>query len=294
MSDHTDGLSNAAAGAAARVDVDFTELARLAVEVAEKAGAHIRRHTPERVEVAATKSTPTDVVTAMDRDVETLIKGWVQQSRPDDGFFGEESGDHSRGELTWIVDPIDGTVNYLYGIDQYAVSVAVGSRSSDESGWTMLAGAVHHVRAEKTWWAAKGHGAWQDNTRLRIGPPPGLSMSLVGTGFGYDPVRRAHQARVLVEVLPQIRDIRRIGSAALDLCRVAQGQLDALYEQGLGLWDYAAGGLIVEEAGGVVRGLANGAPSPIMVIAGASGTVTALDEILIDAQAGEIPDASPS
>ncbi|GAA2248700.1 inositol monophosphatase family protein [Rarobacter faecitabidus] len=265
---------------------DIEALAALARTVAVRAGDHIRRNSTDAVEVAATKSSQTDVVTAMDREVEGLLREWILAARPDDGFLGEEDGSVAgTSGLTWVLDPIDGTVNYLYGLDSYAVSVAVVSGEPDPLHWTAVAGAVHDVPRERTWWAGLGRGAWYGERRLTIPPAQPLGFALVGTGFGYDERRRRVQAEVLLDVLPRVRDIRRIGSAALDLCRVAAGQLDAMFERGQQPWDHAAGGLVVTEAGGVVVGIDGAAPSADMLIAGPAETVESLRSILAVADA---------
>jgi len=215
--------------------------------------------------VAATKSTETDVVTIMDRRSEELLHRLIQAARPDDGILGEEGADVTgTSGLTWVLDPIDGTVNYLYEIPAYAVSVAVvvGDAHS-QGGWTPVAGAVADPCRRLVHHAGRGTGAWtspEDPTesvapeRLSVSAEDRLARTLLATGFGYAPEVRARQAEVLRRVLPLVRDIRRIGSAALDLVRVAEGSVDAYAETGLNAWDLAAGWLVVEEAGGVVVG----------------------------------------
>jgi myo-inositol-1(or 4)-monophosphatase len=217
---------------------------RLAVEAADLA----RRRRAEGVEVAATKSTGTDVVTATDREVEQLLRDRVGQLRPGDGFLGEEGGsargdDDTEGAVTWVVDPVDGTVNFLYGLPSVAVSVAA------QVGGEVVAGAVVDVFSGTRWTAARGHGATRDGRPLRVRPVPPMGERLVLTGFGYDAGLRALQGRAVAALLPQVRDIRRLGSAALDLCHVAEGAADAYVEEGVHLWDHAAGGLVAAEAG---------------------------------------------
>jgi myo-inositol-1(or 4)-monophosphatase len=248
------------------------ELRETAVAVALAAGELISAGRPDRVEVAATKSSPTDVVTAMDTASEQLLRTELARLRPEDGFLGEEGG-HEPGSsgLTWVVDPIDGTVNYLYGLRSYAVSVAVvrddaaapGARP-DPATWTVLAGAVVDPSQGETWSAARGAGARLTDargTRRLLAPDgPELGQALVATGFGYDAGRRAEQAAVVARLLPRVRDLRRIGTASLDLCSVAAGRVDAYYERGLNPWDFAAGALVAAEAGAVVTDFA-GAPA---------------------------------
>ncbi|MEG3615254.1 inositol monophosphatase family protein [Isoptericola haloaureus] len=235
---------------------EITDLRALARALAVEAGAVVRGGRPDRVEVAATKSTDVDPVTAMDRSVEELLRRRIADRRPDDAILGEE-GDDVAGTsgLTWVLDPIDGTVNYLYGVASYAISVAVVAGEPDPAVWTPLAGAVHSVVDGATWTGARGQGAERDGTPVQVRRPDSLATSLVGTGFGYQAAQRAEQARVLTHVLPQVRDIRRLGSAAVDLCLVAEGRLDLYYERGLNPWDMAAGGLIAAEAGAAVSGL---------------------------------------
>jgi myo-inositol-1(or 4)-monophosphatase len=180
------------------------------------------------------------------------LRDRLAQLRPGEDILGEEEGGSTgRDGLTWVLDPIDGTVNFVYGIENYAVSVAV------QHDGASLAGAVANVPAGLLYSAAVGHGAhvWRDGvaTALRSSAAVELSMSLVGTGFSYAREHRARQAEVLTGLLPAVRDVRRIGSAALDLCMVAAGALDAYYEDGVHLWDWAAGALIAAEAGAAVR-----------------------------------------
>nr|WP_298803292.1 inositol monophosphatase family protein [uncultured Pseudokineococcus sp.] len=247
------------------------ELARivgLAERAARAAGELVHRGRPERLEVMATKSSATDVVTAMDTASEELLVRLLRDERPDDGVLGEEGGaTGGTSGITWVVDPIDGTVNYLYGLPGYAVSVAavVGAGAPDERPdprtWTAVAGCVHDPVSGRTWTATRGGGARLDGAPLAGPADVPLGEALVGTGFGYTPQRRAAQARVLSGVLPHVRDVRRSGVASLDLCSVGSGWLDAYYERGLQPWDHAAGALVAQEAGAVVRGLAPDEPA---------------------------------
>jgi myo-inositol-1(or 4)-monophosphatase len=258
---------------------DVAALEGLATRVAVAAGRLVVDERPREVEASATKSSPTDIVTVMDTRAEELIHRLLLDERPDDAFLGEEGDDH-RGTsgLTWVVDPIDGTVNYLYDIPAYAVSVAaVAGDPKIPGGWQVLAGAVAEPALRRVYHGSLGSGAyeqpWDDTDgvarqRMTVGSVATLSGALVGTGFGYTPQRRLEQGQRLLEVLPQVRDIRRIGSAALDLCSVACGRLDGFYESGLNPWDMAAGWLLVTEAGGVVSGPQGGPPSPTMTVAG--------------------------
>jgi myo-inositol-1(or 4)-monophosphatase len=266
--------------------VTVTALRDLAVRLATAAGALVREGRPERVVVAATKSSEVDPVTVMDRASEELLREMIAAERPDDAILGEE-GDDVAGTsgLTWVLDPIDGTVNYLYGVASWAVSVAVVAGPPEPGSWIVLAGCVHSVADRRTWSAGLGEGATRDGAPIRLGAAASLGTSLVGTGFGYDAGRRAHQALVLTQVLPKIRDIRRLGSAAIDLCLLADGSIDLYYERGLNPWDMAAGAVVATEAGAVVTGLRGGPAGNAMTVAGPPELVAQLAEILEAADA---------
>lgn len=261
----------------------LASLRDLAERVALAAAELVRTTSPAQVTVAATKSSPVDVVTAMDAASEVLLRRLILAERPGDAILGEEDG-HVAGTsgLTWVIDPIDGTVNYLYGVPAYAISVAVVAGVPDPLEWTALAGCVASVPSGTVWTASLGGGATRDGEPICVNAATDLSQSLVGTGFGYGSERRAAQAQVLTHVLPRVRDIRRIGSAALDLCMVAQGTLDLVYERGLNPWDMAAGALIVTEAGGAVTGLRGIPASPAMTVAGPAGSVAELVDLLTE------------
>ena len=249
------------------------DLLALAEQVAREAGALVRDERPDQLEVAATKSSPTDVVTVMDQRSEQLLRDRLLAARLDDGFLGEEGGSiGGTSGITWVVDPIDGTVNYLYGIPAYAVSVAaVTGNPSDPAGHQVIAGCVYNPVLDETFTATRGGGAYLDGRRLRLRPAPPLDQALLATGFGYEARRRRHQAEVVAVLLPQVRDIRRIGSGTLDLCQVACGRVDAYVERGLKPWDLAAGGLVAREAGALVTGLADApAGEDLVVVAGPS------------------------
>ncbi len=272
------------------------QLERLATRVAVAAGRLVVDERPPNLSPSATKSSPTDVVTVMDTRSEDLIRSLILAERPDDGVLGEEGADHvGRSGITWVVDPIDGTVNYLYDIPAYAVSVAAATGDPRVPGkWQVVAGAVADPSQRQVFQARRGGGAWLQRwpatsaygadegsvTRLTVGDAASLAVALVGTGFGYTPERRRSQATLLLDVLPRVRDIRRMGSAALDLCAVARGNLDGFYEVGLNAWDLAAGWLIVEEAGGLMTGPAGGAPSGVLAVAGNAAVVSELLEIV--------------
>jgi len=266
--------------------VTVTALRDLAVRLATAAGALVREGRPDRVVVADTKSSDVDPVTVMDRASEELLRAMIAAERPDDAIMGEE-GDDLAGTsgLTWVLDPIDGTVNYLYGVASWAVSVAVVAGPPEPGAWTVLAGCVHSVGDGRTWSAGLGEGATRDGEPIHVGSAASLSTSLVGTGFGYDADRRADQGRVLAQVLPRIRDIRRLGSAAIDLCLLADGSLDLYYERGLNPWDMAAGMVVATEAGAAVTGLRGARASRTMTVAGTPERVAELVEILEAADA---------
>lgn len=240
---------------------DAEVLRGVAVRVATEAAEHVRTRRPQvfgdsadaEAEAVQTKSTPTDPVTVVDTETERVLRELLAQLRPGDAVLGEEEGggDESVDGVRWVLDPIDGTVNFMYGIPAYAVSVAV------QIDGVSVAGAVVDVARDVVYSAAQGHGAtarYADGRieRLQCSGVTELSMTLLATGFGYGSRRRAAQGAIIAELLPKVRDIRRIGSAALDLCMVASGAVDAHFEHGLSPWDWAAGSLIAAEAGALV------------------------------------------
>jgi myo-inositol-1(or 4)-monophosphatase len=247
---------------------DVADLVDLAERAARAAGELVRAGRAEHGAVTATKSSRTDVVTAMDTAAEQLIRRMLLEERPQDAVLGEEGGSTGgTSGLTWVVDPIDGTVNYVYGIPAYAVSVAVVAGEPAPPGWQPVAGCVHNPEAQETWTAALGGGARLDGEPVVATTGPPLAEALVGTGFGYEASRRREQAAVVAHLLPRVRDVRRIGSAALDLCSVASGRLDAFYERGLNPWDAAAGWLVAAEAGVELVGLDGAGASRDMLVA---------------------------
>lgn len=187
------------------------------------------------------------MVSDADRDAEALIRDLLAAERPDDGLLGEEGSqsDGSSGRR-WVVDPLDGTTNYLYRFPAWAVSIAL------EDGVGGLVGVVHDPLRGEMFTAVRGEGARLDGEAIAVGGTATLDTALIGTGFGYAADRRAEQAVVVAKLLPQVRDIRRAGAAALDLCMVACGRLDGYYERGLNAWDWSAGSLIASEAGAAV------------------------------------------
>lgn len=240
-----------------------------------------------RAAVVQTKSSPTDVVTEMDRAAEDLIRRQLQAARPDDAVLGEERGQTGDAAVVrWIVDPLDGTVNYLYGLPEWAVSIAAEVRG------VVTAGAVCVPLRRSVFAATLGGGAWlqsawQDGRqRLSCNSGVPLAQALVATGFGYSADRRAKQGKVVAALLPRVRDIRRAGAAAVDLCSVAAGMVDGYYEQGVHYWDIAAGGLIAREAGAVVGGLDGDAAGEAMTIAAAPDLFPELAQALAGLDAG--------
>lgn len=263
--------------------LDYARLLALAVDTAREAGdlvARGRASAGDRVDV---KSSSVDVVTAVDTASERLIVDRLLGARPDDAVLGEEGASH-RGTsgVRWIVDPIDGTVNFLYDLPAYAVSIAA------EVDGVVRAGAVLNVATSDLFTATTGGGAWlstpsrPEPVRLRGSSPVSLEQTLVGTGFGYQQEQRRAQGAVVAALLPQVRDIRRMGSAALDLCAAAAGRIDAYYELHLNPWDHAAGGLVAAEAGLVVTGLPGTPFAEPMGIAAAPTIADAFVRLIAD------------
>jgi myo-inositol-1(or 4)-monophosphatase len=261
-------------------DINLEELFVLAKESALAAGDLLLEGWRGELEVD-TKSTDTDVVTHMDRAAEALLLDRLLGARPADGILGEEGAaiDGTSG-VRWIVDPLDGTVNYLYGLPHWAVSVA--AQIDGES----VVGVVCAPALGETYVAIRGGGAKLIDARgehdLRCNDTADLAQALVGTGFGYSSSRRRAQASVVAAALPLVRDIRRFGACAIDMSWGAAGRLDAYYERGPHPWDHAAGSLIVREAGGVVGGLHGCAESEELVIAATAGVFGALHDLLAE------------
>ena len=253
-------------------------LEELAVALAIEAGLMVRDERPAQMGVHHTKSTALDVVTEMDTRSEDLLRARLAQARPQDAVLGEEAGlsDGTSG-LAWVLDPIDGTVNYLYDLPAYAVSVAVVVGDPTAPGaWAPVAGAVMNPRTDEVFHARAGGGAHlltaEDSTPLHVTEMDDLAEALLATGFSYDRDVRVGQAAVVADLLPRVRDVRRMGAAALDLCHVAAGRVDGYWERGCHAWDVAAGMLVVTEAGGTVTGLDADEPaSEAMVVAAGTG-----------------------
>lgn len=230
-------------------------LVDLAMRAARAAGAALleRYGKVGRVDI---KTSATDPVSEADRASEVLLAETILGERPDDGLLGEEGAhQRSRSGLRWVIDPLDGTVNYLYRHPGWAVSVACEERGGDGQ-WRTLVGVVHNPLVGETFHAFRGAGAWLDDWRLRVNDPVPVARALVATGFSYDSDARRRQGRCVAELLPRVRDIRRVGSAALDLCSLAAGRVDAYYEDTTSRWDWIAGALIAAEAAAVVTPLA--------------------------------------
>lgn len=269
--------SGAAAGAGA-ADVD--ELLDIALAAAREAGALLRDGRPADLGVAHTKSSSIDVVTEMDIAAEKLITSFIARRRPEDGLLGEE-GASSAGTsgVRWVIDPLDGTVNYLYGLPSWAVSIA-----AEQDGRTLV-GVVEAPMRGETYQAVLGGGAFVNGRPAHCRPAPEFSHALVGTGFGYIAERRAAQAETVRVLVPKVRDIRRAGSAAIDLADVGTGRLDAYYERGLNPWDLAAGALFAREAGALTGGRPGRPASGELTVAAPPGLFEPLQALLEEAGA---------
>lgn len=277
-------------------DNDPQTLRAVAEQLATEAAAFVRTRRAEVFGAAPaaaaaqtgsiqTKSTPTDPVTVVDTETERLLRERLAERRPGDHILGEEEGGSAvaaPGEPVWVIDPIDGTVNFVYGIEAYAVSVGV------QIDGVSVAGAVANVATGELYSGAVGHGATVTrdgvSTALRCNTIDDLSLALLGTGFSYEAEQRRRQAAVLAALLPGVRDVRRIGSCALDLCMVAAGRLDAYFEDDVHVWDWAAGAVIASEAGVVLRLPASTGDAQDVLVAAAPGVAAALDEALARAR----------
>ncbi len=258
-----------------------SHLLDIAQSIALRAGELVKLRRSEGVKIAASKSAPEDIVTLADRESEQLIRDALAELRPNDGFFGEESAaDEGTSGLTWVVDPIDGTVNYAYDIPAYAVSIAVVEGDPDPETWHPLAGVVVNPAIGEVFTGTAGGGSFLNGRELRVRTGVDLPLALIGTGFSYSSELRVRQATVVEGLIDQVRDIRRIGSAALDLCSVAAGRLDGYYERMLNPWDHAAGALIAREAGARVGGLAGAPEGKELLIAAEDTLFTRLEAVL--------------
>lgn len=259
------------------------ELTALAVDLARRAGALLldgRASIPALLaaEEVGTKSSPTDMVSEIDRGSEQLLVAGITAARPGDGILGEEGTDRvGTTGLRWVIDPLDGTTNYLYGLPGYGVSIAV------EHDGRSVVGVVLDPVHDELFVATVGRGATLGDVPISCTAATDLGHALVGTGFGYLPEVRAAQGAILRELLPRVRDVRRAGAAAVDLCAVACGRLDAYYEQGLQPWDLAAGELVATEAGALVTGVGGGRAGSALTVAAGPGVHGQLRAALVDA-----------
>ncbi|MFB6892670.1 inositol monophosphatase family protein [Kitasatospora sp. NPDC056327] len=258
------------------------ELLDVALDAARRAGALLLDGRPADLGVAGTKSSPVDVVTEMDLASEKLVLELITGRRPEDGYLGEEGAERpGTSGVRWVVDPLDGTVNYLYGLPSWAVSVAA------ELDGRAVVGVVYAPARGELFHAVLGRGAERDGLPLSARPAPPWGQALIGTGFAYVREVRVRQAEVVLGLMPEVRDIRRAGAAAVDLCDVAAGRLDGYYERGLAPWDRAAGCLIAAEAGALVGGRPGAGPDGALTVAAAPGVYEPLQERLAALRAWE-------
>lgn len=266
------------------------ELRDIASRVAREAGEFARTMRLSGVDIAGQKSSSVDIVTKADQATERLIRERLAALRPHDAVFGEEGATTSgTSGLTWVVDPIDGTVNYLYGIPAWGVSVAVVEGEPDPATWTTIAAAVANASTGELFSAARGRGATCNDRVLAVSSKTDLSTSLVSTGFAYSADVRAHQGEMMHTILPRVRDIRRMGACSLDLCDLADGRVDAFFEQTLSPWDHAAGALIAREAGATITGFPGKPEGRDLLVAAVPGIHAELLTLLIEAGADRLP-----
>lgn len=237
------------------------ELLNLAESIALKAGSLLVNR-PSKFDLDE-KSGVFDFATQMDHESEKLIVSEILAARPDDGLIGEEGANReSKSGVTWVIDPIDGTVNYLYDIPGWCISIAAKDRDGG------LAGVVYSPATQSLWKAHRGGGAFLNGNPIKCNDPVALNRALVGSGFAYDLEKRKIQGALIARLLPEIRDLRRLGACAVDMCHVASGSLDAYFEAGVNEWDYAAAGLIATEAGAIISidtGIWNGEKNMVIV-----------------------------
>ena len=254
--------------------------------IAREAAGLANQLTRGGVDTLATKSTSVDVVTIVDREVEVLIRRRIAERFPGDGVFGEEeAASASTTGRTWVVDPIDGTTNLLYGLPQYGVSIAVVEGDPANWNWTALVGVVINPATGEEFWAARGGGAFRNGEPIAVNRPADLERSLLATGFAYNATTRVRQAEVVTRIIDRVRDIRRLGACSLDLCALAAGRVDAYFERTLSAWDFAAGALIAEEAGAELRGWNGASPSRDWMLAAHPDVIGEFERLLVDAGA---------
>jgi myo-inositol-1(or 4)-monophosphatase len=265
------------------------ELLALARPIGEEVAAELVRalEGDRRATAVSSKSTGTDLVTEMDRWAERHLTEQLLAARPHDAIVGEEGADvvGSSG-ITWCLDPIDGTVNYVHGMPGFCVSIA--AQVAGEHGLETVAAVVVSPLHHDVFTATRGGGAFRNDRPIRCATPPSLARSVIGTGFGYDPARRRRQAEVVARVIPRVADIRRSGAAALDLCWVGCGRLDGYWEVGLNPWDHAAASLVATEAGARCEGLVGAPPSSAFVLAAPPPVFGALHDLLESSQAASV------
>jgi myo-inositol-1(or 4)-monophosphatase len=252
------------------------ELLAVAHDAAEAAAAQLRPRFGHRQAGVRAKSGPTDLVSEADLAAEAAMRHVLADRRPGDAILGEEGGASGDGELRWVIDPLDGTINFLFGVPQFAVSVAC----EDSAG--AIVGVVLDPVREETFAATRSGPATLNGAEIAGSSRDDLSTALVATGFAYDAAVRGKQATVLTRLLPRVRDIRRAGSAAIDLAWCACGRYDAYYERGVKTWDYAAGGLIAARAGLALRPLAAGDDGPAGLVAAPPALIDALLGLIQD------------
>jgi myo-inositol-1(or 4)-monophosphatase len=260
----------------------YDDLLRIALAAAERGLDVIESSGTLHADQIAVKSSSTDLVTVVDKATEEAIVGFISSLRPNDAFVGEEGGESGHGALTWVIDPIDGTTNFVYQFPAYAISIA----AEDEHGY--VCGVVLDVARQDIYTATRNGGAYLNGHPIHVGAPHSLAEALIATGFSYDPERRVRQAHALGSIIGKIRDIRRAGAASLDLVSVASGKVDGYYEIGLWPWDYAAGTLIAREAGASVGSLSGDQPSNSMTLAAPVAIYQPLKELVGSAFEGMV------
>jgi len=252
------------------------ELLQVALDAARAGAAELVGRFGHRQRQVRSKSSPTDLVSEADLSAESAIRAVLGARRPEDAILGEEGGATGDGALRWVIDPLDGTTNFLFGVPQWAVSVAC------EDAQGSLVGVVLDPSHNECFAATRNGPATLNDAPIEAGEPDNLATALVATGFGYESDVRARQAAVLQRVLPRVRDIRRAGSAALDLAWCACGRLDLYWERGVKAWDIAAGTLLCERTGLVVSRLEESEDGPAGILVGPSGLLGELRGLVLD------------
>jgi myo-inositol-1(or 4)-monophosphatase len=256
---------------------DELELLAIALEAAQAGADQLMARFGGRARGVQSKSTPTDLVSEADVAAEQAVRAVLGRLRPADTVLGEEEGASGSGELRWLVDPLDGTINFLFGIPAFAVSVACESTAAGT-----LAGVVLDPVRRECFAAVATGEATLNGEVVRASTRSKLSTAMLATGFSYDAGMRQRQAAVLARVLPRVRDIRRVGAAALDLAWCACGRFDAYYERGVHAWDVAAGALLARRAGLEVRDLAAAGEDPAGLVAAPGAIIEELLGLILD------------